>query len=56
MAHLADTEEPVDSGAVVDAHLSFLADLGIRPDAEPLQTLKSFIILLSGCETAQRVN
>ena len=56
MAHLADTTEPVDPAALVDAYLSFLADWGIRPQDEPLQTLKSFIIILSGCETAQRVN
>ena len=56
MAHLADTPEPVDARALVDAYLSFLADWGIRYTNEPLQTLKSFIILLSGCETAQRVN
>ena len=56
MAHLADTDEPVDAAALVDAYLSFLADWGMRPAEEPLQTLKSFIILLSGCETAQRVN
>ncbi len=56
MAHLADTDEPVDAAALVGAYLSFLADWGIRPAEEPLQTLKSFVILLSGCETAQRVN
>jgi hypothetical protein len=37
-------------------YLSFLADWGIRFQNEPLQTLKSFIILFSGCETAQRVS
>ena len=41
---------------LADAYLSFLADWGIRPAEEPLQTLKRFTILLSGCETAQRVN
>ncbi len=56
MAHLADTDEPVDAAALVGAYVSFLADWGIRPAEEPLQTLKSFVILLSGCETAQRVN
>jgi len=56
LAHLADTDESIDAQALVDAYLSFLADWGIRPAEEPLQTLKSFIILLSGCETAQRVN
>ena len=56
LAHLADTDAPLDARALVDAYLAFLADWGIRPADEPLQTLKSFIILLSGCETAQRVN
>ncbi len=56
LAHLADTDRPVDARALVDAYLAFLAEWGIRPADEPLQTLKSFIILLSGCETAQRVN
>jgi hypothetical protein len=56
MAHFADTAEPVDSRAVVDAYLSFLADWGIAGRTEPLQTIKSFIIVLSGGETAQRVN
>jgi hypothetical protein len=56
MAHLADTEESIDARSLVDAYLSFLADWGIPYRNEPLQTLKSFIILLSGCETAQRVN
>ena len=56
MAHLADTSDSIDARALVDAYLSFLAEWGIHPDNEPLQTLKSFIILLSGCETAQRVS
>jgi hypothetical protein len=56
MAHQADTTEPIDARSLADAYLSFLADWGIRSHNEPLQTVKSFIILLSGCETAQRVN
>jgi hypothetical protein len=61
MAFLADQEgvnppQPIDPNALVEAYLSFLSDWGIRYRNEPLQTLKSFIILLSGCETAQRVN
>jgi hypothetical protein len=56
LAHLADTDDAVDARALVDAYLSFLADWGMRPADEPLQALKSFIILLSGCETAQRVS
>ena len=56
IAHLAETAGSVDAPALVDAYVSFLRDWGIRPQNEPLQALKSFIILLSGCETAQRVN
>ena len=55
IAHLADTDAPVDASGLVSAYLSFLDDWGVDPLTEPLQTLKSFIILLSGCETAQRV-
>jgi hypothetical protein len=61
MAHLADQDgvhppDPIDPAALVEAYLSFLSDWGILYQNEPLQTLKSFIILLSGCETAQRVS
>ena len=55
LAHLADTDAPVDAPALVAAYLSFLDEWGVDPRTEPLQALKSFIILLSGCETAQRV-
>ena len=56
MGHLADTEAPIEANKLVAAYLGFLRDWGINPQREPLQALKSFIILLSGCETAQRVN
>ncbi|MGO8683809.1 MAG: hypothetical protein ACLQUT_04415 [Thermoleophilia bacterium] len=56
MGHLADTDAVIEAGALVDAYLGFLNDWGIRYQNEPLQAIKSFIILLSGCETAQRVN
>jgi hypothetical protein len=56
MGHLADTDAAIEAGALVDAYLGFLNDWGIRYQNEPLQAIKSFIILLSGCETAQRVN
>jgi hypothetical protein len=38
------------------AYLGFLNDWGVKYRNEKLQTIKSFIILLSGCETAQRIN
>jgi hypothetical protein len=38
-----------------DAYLAFLKDWRFPYASEPLQTLKSYIILVSGCETAQRV-
>jgi hypothetical protein len=56
MAHLAEGAANVDHAALVDTYVSFLEDRGARPAHEPLQTLKSFIILLSGSETAQRVS
>lgn len=43
------------AGRWVDAYLGFLEDWRIRYREQPLQTLKSFIIVASGCETAQRV-
>ncbi|GAB6189307.1 hypothetical protein JCM30566_10460 [Marinitoga arctica] len=36
--------------------LEFLNDWNINYLNQPIQTLKSFILLLSGCETAQRIN
>ncbi|MFO8132660.1 MAG: hypothetical protein R6U10_01815 [Thermoplasmatota archaeon] len=38
-----------------DGYLAFLEDWHIHYEKQPLQTLKSFIIIASGCETAQRV-
>ncbi|MBS3772863.1 MAG: hypothetical protein KGY55_01530 [Candidatus Thermoplasmatota archaeon] len=43
------------AGGWVDSYLAFLRDWRIRYRQQPLQTLKSFIIIASGCETAQRV-
>ncbi len=40
----------------VDIYLDFLEDWNVQYREQPLQTLKSFIIIASGCETAQRVN
>ncbi|MDQ7798147.1 MAG: hypothetical protein RDU76_04275 [Candidatus Edwardsbacteria bacterium] len=38
-----------------NAYLGFLNDWGVKYRNEKLQTIKSFIIMVSGCETAQRV-
>ncbi|MGM0510563.1 MAG: hypothetical protein ACQESD_05495 [Thermoplasmatota archaeon] len=40
---------------LVDIYFDFLEDWNIRYEEQPLQTIKSFIITVSGCETAQRV-
>lgn len=37
------------------AYLGFLNDWGVKYRNEKLQTVKSFILMLSGCETAQRI-
>lgn len=39
-----------------DAYLDFLEEWNIQYKDQPLQTLKSFIIIASGCETAQRID
>lgn len=39
---------------VVDVYLNFLEEWNITYTNEPLQTIKSLVLFLSGCETAQR--
>ena len=39
----------------VNIYLEFLDDWNIQYKDQPLQTIKSFIITVSGCETAQRI-
>ncbi len=40
---------------LVNIYFDFLHDWNIKYEEQPLQTIKSFIITVSGCETAQRV-
>jgi len=40
---------------LVNVYFDFLDDWNIKYEEQPLQTIKSFIITVSGCETAQRV-
>ncbi|WGS64831.1 hypothetical protein [Marinitoga aeolica] len=42
--------------AFAKAYIKFLNDWNINYANQPIQTIKSFIIILSGCETAQRIN
>jgi hypothetical protein len=55
MAFLAPKVGAEIGRAWADAYLTFLKAWRFPYRSEPLQTLKSFIILVSGCETAQRV-
>lgn len=55
-AHLMPDNVEAIADKWVDAYLEFLGDWHIQYDEQPLQTLKSFIIIASGCETAQRVS
>lgn len=52
---LAKVAEEDDAKVLLDTYMDFLEDWNIQYDKQPLQTLKSFIITVSGCETAQRV-
>ncbi|WP_129407874.1 hypothetical protein [Marinitoga lauensis] len=38
------------------SYLDFLNDWNINYSNQPIQTLKSFILIISGCETAQRIS
>ncbi|MHB1376922.1 MAG: RNA polymerase sigma factor [Candidatus Humimicrobiaceae bacterium] len=42
--------------ALAKGYINFLKDWMIRYENQPMQTLKSFLIIISGVETAQRVN
>lgn len=52
LAKFIDTDEAEE---LADIYFDFLKDWNIRYEEQPLQTIKSFIITVSGCETAQRV-
>jgi hypothetical protein len=49
------TDAEATGRAWAQVYLDFLKSWRFPYTSEPLQTLKSFIILVSGCETAQRV-
>ena len=55
LADLADTDATVDAPALVAGVSLVPGRWGVDAPQRALQALKSFIILLSGCETAQRV-
>jgi hypothetical protein len=55
MNFLAGEEPEIIGRKWADAYLEFLREWGFEYKREPLQTLKSFIITVSGSETAQRV-
>jgi DNA-directed RNA polymerase subunit RPC12/RpoP len=40
---------------LAETYLEFLAEWKIEHTRQPLQTLKSFVLVFSGCETAQRI-
>ncbi len=55
MNYLAGEKPEMLGRKLAEAYLSFLTDWRFEYKREPLQTLKSFIITVSGSETAQRV-
>ncbi len=56
MAFLAQGDLHKIGDELLNAYLGFLNDWGINYKNEKLQTIKSFIIMVSGCETGQRVS
>lgn len=49
-------ENPIPIGKrLAETYLEFLAEWKIEFARQPLQTLKSFVLVFSGCETAQRI-
>jgi hypothetical protein len=49
-------ENPAPIGKrLAETYLEFLAEWKIEHNRQPLQTLKSFVLVFSGCETAQRI-
>jgi len=53
-ALLKENPAPIGKSLAV-AYMDFLADWKIEHRGQPLQTIRSFILILSGCETGQRV-
>lgn len=52
---LAEFSDEGDAEKFVEIFFDFIDDWNIQYEKQPLQTIKSFIITVSGCETAQRV-
>ncbi len=52
---LAEYVDEDDAEKLVDIYFDFIQDWNIQYEEQPLQTIKSFVITVSGCETAQRV-
>ena len=55
-AELASGDYEKLGGRLAKTYLSFVEEWKINYKASKLQTMKSFIIILTGCETAQRVD
>ena len=55
MAHMARQAGPNIGESWAKIYLDFLKDWRFPYASEPLQTLKSFIVVIAGCETGQRV-
>ncbi|MDD3777482.1 MAG: hypothetical protein PHN32_07755 [Actinomycetota bacterium] len=56
MLSAAIKEYPETGRQIAEEYLRFLKDWKIKYKQQPLQTIKSFLIIVSGAETAQRVN
>ncbi|HEY5498886.1 MAG TPA: hypothetical protein VIK20_00735, partial [Bacteroidales bacterium] len=57
LSEIIDTDFVETGRKLAEVYLDFLKEWKFDiSKQQPLQTLKSFIIILSGCETAQRVN
>lgn len=52
---LARSVDKNDAERLVEEYIKFLEDWNVQYEEQPLQTMKSFMIIVSGCETAQRV-
>jgi hypothetical protein len=55
MAALLKENSALSGKRLAEAYMEFLAEWKIEFTRQPLQTLKSFVLVFSGCETAQRI-
>ncbi len=56
MSHIITNNYKTLGRKLSEIYIEFLKQWNFDLNKAPLQTIKSFIILLSGCETAQRIN